>query len=265
MWNRVLHIGAWAVGIICLFVLLGASVATSKRASLSDVSVKIDFREGNFFIDEDEVKEVVTDLGYQKDSTLMLNIDPTKIEHVLKNNAFIHDAQVYEELNGVLNIEVVVRQPVLRLYNLHGESAYIDDQGQFMPLSRVFTSRTPIVNGNLSIGFKDLIGEDIRQLVDSIEHKDLFVIHDLFTIVMKCREDEFWKAQFNQFYVNSSAEIEMIPRVGDHIVIVGNAHDIDKKLNKLALFYSKGLDKTGWNEYKTINLKYANQVVCTKS
>lgn len=265
MWSRVLHIASWVIGILCLFVLLGASVAASNRAHLLDVSVDLNFGEGNFFINEDEVKEVVSDLGYLKDSTLMIDIDPTKIEHVLKNNAFINDAQVYEELNGVLHVDVDIRQPVLRLYNSQGESVYVDEQGQFMPLSKAYTARAPIANGFLTIGLKDLIGGDIRQLADSLTHKDIKVIEDLFDIVMTCRADKFWKAQFNQFYVNSNSEIEMIPRVGDHIVIVGNAQDIDKKLNKLALFYAKGLDMTGWNEYKTINLKYANQVVCTKS
>ena len=47
--------------------------------------------------------------------------------------------------------------------------------------------------------------------------------------------------------------------------MIGDAEDLDKKLYKLRLFYAEGLNKTGWNEYKVINLKYANQVVCTKS
>jgi cell division protein FtsQ len=265
MWNKILHIGSWSAGIILLFVLLGASMSASNRAMLADVKVQIDFGEGNFFIDKDEVVEVVNDLGYLKDSTLMINLDSRRIEHVLENNAFIHSAEVYEQLNGVLNVDVKVRQPILRVYTQTGQSVYLDEEGKFMPLSSQYAARTPITNGYISVNLKSLVGKDINQIADSLEHPDLTVIRELFLIVTECRKDPFWKAQFNQFYVNASHEIEMIPRVGDHIVLVGNAKDIEKKLNKLRLFYSKGLNKTGWNEYRTINLKYANQVVCSKS
>ncbi|MEZ4720625.1 MAG: hypothetical protein R2813_01965 [Flavobacteriales bacterium] len=265
MWNKILHISGWVIGITCLFVLLGASINSSEHAHLKQVKVKIDFGEGNFFIDEKQITEVVSDLGYMPDTTAMIDIDPGRIEHVLENNPFIQDAEVYEELNGALHVDVEVRQPILRLYNLSGQSVYLDEYGKFMPLSSRYAARTPITNGLVTIDLKSLVGQDINQLGDSLQHRDIPVIKDLYDIVSYCRKDKFWKAQFNQFYVNSNHEIEIIPRVGDHIVLVGNAQNIDKKLNKLKLFYDKGLNKTGWNEYKTINLKYANQVVCAKS
>lgn len=265
MWNRALYIVSWIFGIVLIVVLLGASVVSSKRALLSDIKVNIDYGEGNFFIDNDDVTDVVSDLGYEIDSTAIIEINPGKIEHVLENNAFIESAEVYEYLNGALHIDVQVRQPIVRIYSQNGQSVYLDENGKFMPLSRRYSSRTPITNGFISIKLNELIGTDINTAVDSIDHPDIDVIMDLFQVVSKCREDEFWKAQFNQFYVNADHEIELIPRVGDHIVLVGNANQIDKKLKKLSLFYQKGLNKTGWNEYKTINLKYANQVVCSKS
>ena len=71
-------------------------------------------------------------------------------------------------------------------------------------------------------------------------------------------------AQIEQLYVNKEFEIELIPRVGNHRIVVGDATDIKTKLDKLKVFYDKGLNKTGWNEYSVINLKFANQVVCKK-
>lgn len=265
MWNRILNIASWSGGIVLLVVLLGASVSSSNRAQLADVKVQIDFGEGSFFIDNDEVEEVVSDLGYMVDSTLMIDIDPRRIEHVLENNPFIRDAEVYEELNGALHIDVDVRQPILRIYNQAGRSIYLDQEGKFMPLSRKYYARTPIANGKLNMDLSKLIGQSVLDIPDTSLTKELMVVQDLYKVVTTCRADKFWKAQFNQYYVNNDYEIELIPRVGDHIILVGSAHNIDKKLSKLQVFYDKGLNKTGWNEYKTINLKYASQVVCTKS
>jgi len=77
-------------------------------------------------------------------------------------------------------------------------------------------------------------------------------------------QSEFWKAQLVQIYVNEDNEIELIPRVGSHRILIGDVENLEEKFNKLMLFYEKGLSKTGWNEYSIINLKFKDQVVCTK-
>jgi cell division protein FtsQ len=47
--------------------------------------------------------------------------------------------------------------------------------------------------------------------------------------------------------------------------VFGEAKDFEEKFEKLKTFYTEGLNKTdGWNKYSTINIKYKNQVVCTK-
>ena len=90
------------------------------------------------------------------------------------------------------------------------------------------------------------------------------MIDDVFKVAEFIRTDPLWHAQIEQLYVNKELEIELIPRVGNHRIVVGDATDLKKKLDKLKIFYKKGLSKTGWNEYSVINLKFANQVVCKK-
>jgi len=41
--------------------------------------------------------------------------------------------------------------------------------------------------------------------------------------------------------------------------------DIKKKFDKLVLFYTKGINPNNLNLYKTINLKFDNQIVCKKN
>lgn len=265
MWSKILNITGWTVGLLGLFVLLVAAVSASHNAVFTDVSVKIDHGNENYFIEESEVEETVTDLGYEEGLTAMNDVDPRKIEHILENNAFIEDAQVYTQLNGVLHVDVKVRQPILRVYNKKGRSIYIDNYGVFMPLSYKYYARTPIANGNIAIDVTQLVGLSVHDLENHMDHPEIKLMADLYTVASTCAKSKFWKAQFNQFYVNQDGEMELIPRVGDHQVLIGDPQDLDKKLYKLKLFYEEGLSKTGWNEYKIINLKYANQVVCTKS
>jgi cell division protein FtsQ len=68
-----------------------------------------------------------------------------------------------------------------------------------------------------------------------------------------------------QIYVNTKKEIELYATIGNHKIVFGNSEDIPEKFNKLKMFYKEGLNSIdAWNKYSIVNLKYKNQVVCTK-
>lgn len=266
MWNRILNISAWIAGVLCTFILFGAAISTSKEARLKGIGVTMDYAGENFFLDENDILNSVKKLGYTTENTLMDTINSGSLERELESHAFIEDVEVYKGLDSKLFIDVRMRKPVLRLFNTSGQSIYLDEHGVFMPLSARYAARTPIANGWIKLSFDKLKGKSIHALVEqNPENRRVAIVHELFEVASQIREDDFWNVQFNQFYVNRAGELELIPRVGDHVILIGDTKDLDKKLTKLMKFYQQGLDKTGWNEYKTINLKFANQVVCTKS
>ncbi len=80
----------------------------------------------------------------------------------------------------------------------------------------------------------------------------------------KIQEDEFLNALIDQIYVTPDQEFELIPKAGIDYIEFGDFDDVDQKLKRLKLFYIKGKEKINWTIYKSINLKYENQVVCTK-
>jgi cell division protein FtsQ len=91
------------------------------------------------------------------------------------------------------------------------------------------------------------------------------VLTQVYEIAQKVGKDEFWNAFIEQIYVNHHNEIELVPRVGSQIILLGNSDIIDEKLSNLLRFYKDGPGRTGWDAYSIINLKYKNQVVCTRS
>ena len=77
-------------------------------------------------------------------------------------------------------------------------------------------------------------------------------------------KDGFLKAQITSIEFDENNELIVYPRVGEHKIILGKAQDLVKKFEKLKIFYRQGLEKIGWDRYSHINLKFDNQVVCTK-
>ena len=110
-------------------------------------------------------------------------------------------------------------------------------------MSKNFTERVLIANGNI------------------VDSSDVSVISKVANYI---NDDEFLKAQIIQLHMNEDKEIELVPRVGNHTILLGEISEMEDKFNKLKLFYTKGVKQTGWNQYRLINLKYKNQLVCVK-
>jgi cell division protein FtsQ len=90
-------------------------------------------------------------------------------------------------------------------------------------------------------------------------------IEQVYALAKFIEADTFWTANAEQIYVNEQQELELIPRFGDHRILVGDTTAMADKFKRLMVFYRDGLNKTGWNNYNLINLKFKGQVVCTKT
>ena len=77
-------------------------------------------------------------------------------------------------------------------------------------------------------------------------------------------KNHLWRSQVEQVNVLSDGTIEIVPRVGDHIVYLGMPFDLEQKFKRLEKFYRYGLSEAGWNKYSYINLEFRNQIICKK-
>ena len=59
-------------------------------------------------------------------------------------------------------------------------------------------------------------------------------------------------------------DVELVPRVGNHVVYLGRLDGYEHKLARLKEFYEKGLSRVGWDKYSRISVEFDNQVICTK-
>ena len=253
---------SWILFLATLMFTLGFSGRKQDVKVCSDIRIEIDHSSGNFFITEEDINAMVY---HEVDTVIGRPIAAIKTERLelkISNHPSIASAEVYKTINGHLVIQVKQRKPIVRLYNTKGESFYLDEKGNPMPISEQYTSHVLVANGFISNSYVEAhrIKEDHK--ADSLKNQDL--LNDIFLFAQFIHQDDFWNAQIEQLYVNKDLEIELIPRVGNHRIVFGDATELDKKFNKLKIFYKKGLSQTGWNEFSVINLKYDDQIVCKK-
>lgn len=260
--NKIIQISLWTLTIIFIVLMLSFVNKTQKNRVFNpnDVIIKIDYETDNRFIDEDDVKAYVINT---KDTTkkLINDYDVLQIEQKINGNSAIKDAQVYKTINGELIVNVKQRRPIARVFSKN-DSYYIDEFGSLMPLSNKYTSRVVVVSGFLNEPFAARYKMNYQFLPDSLMSKTL--LDDLYILSNFIDKSPFWKAQIEQIHVNKELDLELIPKVGNHKIVLGGVDNLENKFSRLMVFYKKALPKTGWNEYSTINLKFKNQIVCTK-
>ena len=257
--------------VAAFLVTVGFADSKRKESVCADLEIIIHDSSGSAFIERSDVVQMVQDKFGEPVGKPLSSINMALLEKIINGNAFVARAEVFSTVDGKLTIEVIQRNPVLRIINNSNESFYIDDQGVFMPLSDKYTANVTVANGLIPNTFAE---KKIRTFIpeeadDTTNH--LTLLEKLYSLNTYITGHEFWNAQVEQIYINSDLEIELVPRAGNHIIIFGDLHggkageeNMDEKFNKLFHFYSEGLNRTGWNQYKTINIKFKDQVVCTK-
>jgi len=172
----------------------------------------------------------------------MEEINTEAIEEELLKNEMIADIQAYKTPSGMVKLEVKQKMPILRILGAKG-NFYVDNTGSTMPVSRRYVAHVPIATGYVE-----------KELATT----------DLYKFALFLQENEFWNNQIEQIHVYPDNDVELIPRVGNHRILLGTLDNFREKLDNLQVFYEKVIPKTGWEKYKKINLKYNNQIICTK-
>ena len=170
-----------------------------------------------------------------------VNLDLNNLEKTLNKHSMIEKSEVFVTVDGVLKAKVVQKTPVVRVVTPNS-SYYIDYKGNKMPLSDVQSARIPLVSG-------------AENIINSEALVDLFrVIHD----------DEFLQKNIIGMQVLANGNVKMRNRNFDYEIDFGKPINIEGKFNNYKAFFQKAsLDSTLYN-YKKVNLKFSQQVVCTK-
>lgn len=170
-------------------------------------------------------------------------INTLSIRDTILTNKLVENVEVYTTPKGSVVAEVTQRRPVLRVISDVKGDFYVDSDRHVMPVSGNFSVYVPVATGIIS---EEFAKEDLYDFAEFLAaHPD-------------------WDAWFEQIVVKENEEVELIPRAGDFRIILGKLDDFKPKLVKFSRFVEEGLNIVGWNRYSTINLKYQNQVVCTK-
>jgi cell division protein FtsQ len=267
--NRRQKIGGIVLWALLVAYLILAAVYCSRREADRictglNITIKDSARIG--LISGETVRNLLVNARMKLTGARLDTLDGAAVERLLARRTYIKSVRVYTSLDDRLNIEVEQRTPVARVQTENGYRFFLSDDGYVMPLRWSSPITVPIVTGTpalpFGIDFEGAIPREGNLQKKSSENENF--LWNLINFVQFLEHDSFWHGQIVQICANEANEVELIPRIGRGVIGLGELEGYREKLDKLYMFYTKGLAYEGWNKYAYIDLRYAGQVVCTE-
>lgn len=244
------------LGIYLVLAFTAFNKPDETRTKCTKVNISIADENNNGFITVAEIKKRLVDGGIYPKGMPLRYVDARKIEERLKTSPFVKTAECYKTQDGQVFINITQLLPVIRIKADNGDDYYVDDKNSVMPNSS-YVSNLIIASGSITPSFAT---NYISPMGKALMANDV------------------WRNLIEQIHVLPDGGVELVPRVGDHIVYIGRLPDFQKKvsheklisdfinnkMNRLMKFYKYGLSYAGWNKYSYINLEFDNQIICKK-
>ena len=240
----------WIVLGVGTCTLLVAAMQKKEAKNCTAIDIEIKGAHDHVFVDKDDVMKVLQKNGAGKDKETN-EVALKNIEDELEKNAWIKKAELFFDNKQVLHATIEEREPVARIFTRSGISFYIDSSGMRLPLSDELSANVPMFTSFPS---------DKKNL----SKPDSLVMDDVKQIAQYIQKDSFLTAQVAQIEISNQRTYEITPVLGDQLIKIGNADDLDEKFEKLKSFYKQVWAKTGFEKYETIDVQYKNQVVAVK-
>jgi cell division protein FtsQ len=235
-WNNVRLV--LMLGLV-IFLFSFTSKRNSKRKLTKSEVVFVG--ENSLYLKNETVNKLLIENNPNAKTIRKDRLDLNKLEQVLNAQEMIEKADVYVSIDGVLKAVVKQKTPIARVFNDEG-SFYIDSEGNTMPLSANFTARVPLVSGE----------------INKKNNKDLF---KLFKIIY---DDAFLRKNIIGIQIMPNGSLLMLNRNYNYQIDFGSLINVERKFQNYKAFFQKVSSDSSLHKYKKIDLRFTEQVVCTK-
>ncbi len=224
--------------LLLMLGLFGFANSINNKRKLGDIKVNFN-NNAALFVTAETVENLLIDNLKDSLNSYKYMLDLKGLEHLLNKHDMIKSADIFSDIKGNLGVIISQRQPIARFFD--GDFNYIDEQGLLMPLSHQFSARVPLVYGFSS--------EEISTI---------------YPLLLKIRKDEFLKKHIIAIRKNSKNQtIKLNVRNQDFSINLGKVEALELKFTNYKAFYLKAKEEQKLNDYKSVNLQFGNQVVCT--
>lgn len=260
-WLKILLWIFLGVGVITVFVF---SNQNEKNKKIKNPEISIHVEGENTFLTEKELWERLKFMSLVYNGQLNNAIDIQKIERAITNMDEVKNVKVFKNIGNRWYIKITLRKPISRIFNLYGQSYYIDEDGFMMMRSNLHTARVLIFSGFIKDKFSL---KSVPEIINNDSLKSIKKIDEIYHISSYVCNDTLLSKLIGQVYLEKNGDFILIPVVGDQKIVFGpvfSKQQMDEKFDRLKIFYNEAIPYEGWDKFEEISVKYEGQIVCRK-
>jgi len=250
-WQTILVRVLWSIAGAALIVLF--VVAWKAKEEKKCTSIQIELVGENtaaLFMDEKEILQIIHEQGV-KEGLPIGDVNLNTLEKYLQTIRWVKNVELFLDNTQTLQVKIEQRIPIARIFTASGNSFYIDKEGLQLPLKQLTVLRLPV--------FTNFPSDQ-----EKLSKPDSLLLNDILHFTKAVATDSFFMAQTAQVNIATNGDFELVPSVGDHLVLIGSVENIEDKLNRLYTFYKKVWVQSGLNAYQVIDCRFDNQIVALK-
>ena len=250
-WQTILVRVLWSIAGAALIVLF--VVAWKAKEEKKCTSIQIELVGENtaaLFMDEKEILQIIHEQGV-KEGLPIGAVNLNTLEKYLQTIRWVKNVELFLDNTQSLQVRIEQRIPIARIFTASGNSFYIDKEGLQLPLKQLTVLRLPV--------FTNFPSDQ-----EKLSKPDSLLLNDVLHFTQAVATDSFFMAQTAQVNIATNGDFELVPSVGDHLVLIGSVENIEDKLNRLYTFYKKVWVQSGLNAYQVIDCRFDNQIVALK-
>lgn len=233
------------------------------NSQVGGIEIVVDYAEGDTLVKAEDLQAQL--IGAMPDllTRLVKDVDMDAVKQAIERSPYILETKGSISVGRKIVIHATQRRPIMRIF--YGQKEfYLDNKGKLIPLSPWADCDVLVGNGffrqRLTKNYESL---DLNLMAEDSLKCDYDLVR-LWQVGTFLDNNTKYGALFDQVYIDENGDIVLSPKVGNHIVILGNADNMDRKMENLWTMYQRGMQQTGWNTYNQISLKFGDLVICTR-
>lgn len=250
-WQTILVRVLWSIAGAALIVLFVVAWKAKEEKKYNSIQIElVGENTAALFMDEKEILQIIHEQGV-KEGQAIGELNLNTLEKYLETIRWIKQVELFLDNAQVLQVKIEQRIPIARIFTASGNSFYIDKEGLQLPLKQLTVLRLPV--------FTNFPSDQ-----EKLSKPDSLLLNDILHFTQAVATDSFFMAQTAQVNIATNGDFELVPSVGDHLVLIGSVENLEDKLNRLYTFYKKVWVQSGLNAYQVIDCRFDNQIIALK-
>jgi cell division protein FtsQ len=250
-WQKIAIRIIWSIAAAGLIVLFVVSWKAKNEKQLTYIQIELVGESAEaLFMDEISIRVILNEQGVEVGMPIE-KINLTQLEQFIEKTEWVKNAEFFINNKLVLEVKIEQRIPIARIFTASGASFYIDNEGARLPLKQLTVLNLPVFTGFPTDQAK-------------LSRPDSVLLKDVLFFAKTIQKDSFFMAQVAQVNIEPNGTFQMVPTLGDHLVLLGTVDQLEDKLNRLFTFYKKVWLVSGVNAYQFIDCRFNHQVVALK-